>query len=261
MRHIPYIAQLSTLIFFFQLEAGRDHSPTLCHGLIAYQLGVNQAVTIIVEAILLMRIYALFKQNIMVIISVLVLFTAEIAAMITILALGVPKIEFNSVCLVRSIPSIMTPYWALSLIFETALFALTLYKFLTDYVKGQHSILTLIIRDGTWAYAAIFVAMLVNTLLYRLVHNSLAGLCFAWESAIISTVGSHILLNLRRFGAQCVHSSRSVRKLSEASSISFATPLQRPSHFNHSLEEGVTDGLRELEDFCSATSSDDRFGP
>ena len=45
-----------------------------------------------------------------------------------------------------------------SLVFETFLFALTLYKFYQSVAKyfGKQSVLYVFIRDGTWAFALIF---------------------------------------------------------------------------------------------------------
>lgn len=47
----------------------------------------------------------------------------------------------------------------LSLAFETTLFALTLFRFASTVVAvpvHRHSILFVLVRDGTWAYAIIF---------------------------------------------------------------------------------------------------------
>lgn len=47
----------------------------------------------------------------------------------------------------------------LSLAFETTLFALTLFRFASTVAAApvhRHSILFVLVRDGTWAYAIIF---------------------------------------------------------------------------------------------------------
>ncbi|EED84865.1 predicted protein [Postia placenta Mad-698-R] len=138
----------------------------------------------VVEAILIVRIYALFNHNVPILTLIAVLYVGEITAMVTVLALSIPKMTFTSHCLhVLLLGSGLMPaaLRIISLSFETLLFALTIIKFCTSIshsALGRGSILFVLVRDGTWAYAIIFVIMLTNTLLYHLVDNPLAGLCF-----------------------------------------------------------------------------------
>jgi len=120
---------------------------------------VNEALTVAVEALLIIRVFAMFDNNTAVVTLVSILFVAEIAAMITVLALSIPRMEFASDCLITHIPAVFTSYWILSLSFETVLFGLTLVKFFTSVSTrlGQQSIMYALVRDGTWAYAIIFV--------------------------------------------------------------------------------------------------------
>lgn len=92
-----------------------------------------------------------------------------------------------------------------SLVFETILFALTLRQFKLHNIKSLRSgdhvsqpILTVLIRDGTWVYAIIFgalcgfkarsyfyrgtVSMLINALMYQIIHTPLAGICYSYVS-------------------------------------------------------------------------------
>ncbi len=84
--------------------------------------------------------------------------------------------------------------------FETTLFLLTLYKFFSvlEIMKfHRQPIIVTLVRDGTWAYAIIFgtslapgprprewmlithqAIMLLNTLMYELEKNTLAGICY-----------------------------------------------------------------------------------
>ena len=84
--------------------------------------------------------------------------------------------------------------------FETYLFALTLIAFFHRLVveAKRNSILFVFVRDGTWAYAVIFgachnyvifshvlivslsVSLLLNTLMYKLEANPLAGMGYLY---------------------------------------------------------------------------------
>ena len=75
----------------------------------------------------------------------------------------------------------------ISLAFETLLFTLTIGKFL-DGVRqgwGKAVMVQQFIADGTWAYALIFLVMLVNMMFYKYVHSELTGICY---TCVIYTV-------------------------------------------------------------------------
>lgn len=74
----------------------------------------------------------------------------------------------------------LTIYRVISLVFETVLFALTIAKFLCAVREGwgMGPIMQQFVADGTWAYALIFLVMLVNMMLYKFVHSSLTGICY-----------------------------------------------------------------------------------
>lgn len=144
------------------------------------------------------------------------LFVPEIVALSYILAVVTPKLTFNDDCFVTSSPPLFVAYWSvthayslgyhahghscriISLVFETILFLLTLVKFLVAVKQGwgRRPVMREFVTDGTWAYMLIFgtctivsacgaachrcdlVTMLVNSMLYKLVHSPLAGICF-----------------------------------------------------------------------------------
>ncbi|RPD65624.1 hypothetical protein L226DRAFT_237198 [Lentinus tigrinus ALCF2SS1-7] len=202
IRHVPYLVQCSILVGLVAMAAkGHVYEMVQCKAWIAYQLGANEVLTVVVEIILIVRIYAMYNRNWIVTTAVYVLFVAEIVAMCTILALTVPKFEFTRQCLITSTPNLFLSYWTISLAFETVLFLLTLYKFFSVLEITQfhrQPIMVTLVRDGTWAYAIIFAIMLLNTLMYELEKNTLAGICYFWELSVMSYAGSHVLLNLRR---------------------------------------------------------------
>ncbi|RDX54621.1 hypothetical protein OH76DRAFT_1478889 [Lentinus brumalis] len=202
IRHIPYLVQCSILIGLLAVVGdGHVYGTPACRVWIAYQLVANEVLTVVVEIILIIRIYAMYNRNWIVTRTVYALFVAEVVAMCTILAITVPKFEFTSQCLITSTPKIFPSYWTISLAFETTLFLLTLYKFFSvlEIMKfHRQPIIVTLVRDGTWAYAIIFAIMLLNTLMYELEKNTLAGICYFWELSVMSYAGSHVLLNLRR---------------------------------------------------------------
>jgi len=180
--------------------------------------------------------------------------------MITVLALSIPRMEFASDCLITHTPAIFTSYWILSPSFETVLFALTLVKFFTSISRrlGGQSIMYALVRDGTWAYAIIFVIMLMNTLMYHLVDNPLAGICFFWELSVMSFAGSHVLLNLRRLAVRNSPRADSVWTVPEADTIQFSS---RATNTAQRRGDAVVTDMFELQEMepsgCVVSVSDD----
>ncbi|KAJ3553304.1 hypothetical protein NM688_g3686 [Phlebia brevispora] len=171
-----------------------------CLGWVVDQLVFMEIVTIVVEVILVMRLYILYNRNKVILWTIVILFAVEIAVMISALAVSLPKITFEGHCYVLSAPSFYAAYWMASLIFETFLFILTLAVFFRSIRKEYraNTIIHVFVRDGTWAFAMIFVALLLNMLMYKLIDNPLAGMGYPWGLSTLSFAGSHILLNLRR---------------------------------------------------------------
>ncbi|EMD37790.1 hypothetical protein CERSUDRAFT_114449 [Gelatoporia subvermispora B] len=207
VRHFPYIAQVTIISLLGASRGGGDWNPESCRDMIAYQFTVMEVTTIAVEIILIMRVYAMYHSNRRLLTIILFLFLAEVAAMLTVIGLSLPKLGFTPQCLIISTPSYFTSYWLISLTFETLLFILTLVKFSRaiqqDGSRGEF--LTVLVRDGTWAYAIIFAVMLLNTLMFDLIKNTLAGVCYFWELSVMSFAGSHMLLNIRRMAHNVAH--------------------------------------------------------
>ncbi|OCH87362.1 hypothetical protein OBBRIDRAFT_736346, partial [Obba rivulosa] len=196
VRHVPYLVQGAILTLVAAPQYGKTWSSVSCEDWIIAQFSMVEAIILSVEVVLIIRVYAMYNRSSAILCLILFLFTVEVAAMVTILSIAIPNIEFSNTCLVTSAPSILSSYWICSLGFETFLFSLTLVKFFRSVSMrlGKRSIL--------FVLPLLKVIMLLNTLMYHLAHNSLAGICFFPEISVMSFAGSHILLNLRRLAIQ-----------------------------------------------------------
>ncbi|OBZ76659.1 hypothetical protein A0H81_03308 [Grifola frondosa] len=201
IRHMPILAQGTLIVTNTSNATGVHFSSTGCRAWLSYQAAVMEVVILSVEIVLITRVYALYNCNKIMLTAISTLFVLEVTAMITALCLSVPKMTFTPECLVSGAPALFMACWISSLAFETILFALTLVKFFRHarHCIGKRSLMNVFMRDGTWAFALIFVAMLLNTLMYQLNHSPLAGICFNWAMSVMSFAGSHLILNLRRY--------------------------------------------------------------
>ncbi|OJT01715.1 hypothetical protein TRAPUB_7771 [Trametes pubescens] len=82
-----------------------------CRAWIAFQLVGIEVLTIVVEVVLMVRVYAMYNRDRAVLALIVVLFVAEVAAMWTILAISIPQITFTPQCLITSTPKLFPAYW------------------------------------------------------------------------------------------------------------------------------------------------------
>ena len=119
-------------------------------------------------------VFALFHDCKAVRCGTVLAFVAEIAAIGTSIALIAPEQSFNSSCWMLGSPRPFSIYWYAfppsemhsltsgyrisSLVFETILFALTVYKYADSFhtLRKSESLLFIMFRDGAWAFAAVF---------------------------------------------------------------------------------------------------------
>ncbi|KIP08572.1 hypothetical protein PHLGIDRAFT_377107 [Phlebiopsis gigantea 11061_1 CR5-6] len=191
----------------FTLTSKARFSTSGCRGWVYEQLIFVEMLTVVVEGILVMRLYVLYNHNKIILWMIILAFIAEITLMVVCLSVVLPKMTFTPDCLVAHAPGLFIIYWLCSLAFETFLFVLTLIKFFQSITRDTKSILFTFVRDGTWAFALIFVAMLLNMLMYKLNKTPLVGMGYGWAFAAMSFAGSHVLLNLRRLALPEAHNT------------------------------------------------------
>ncbi|THH27345.1 hypothetical protein EUX98_g6843 [Antrodiella citrinella] len=199
-RYIPWAFQLAFIAINADGTTGLFFSVPECHRWIAVQAVILQLIISTVDIVLMTRVYALYNRNFKLTATLGVLFCAEVAYLSYVLSVVSPRLTFNADCFVTSSPKIFVSYWIVSLVFETILFLLTLYKFIHAVHDGwgKRPVMQQFVGDGTWAYFLIFFAMLINSLLYKLVHTPLAGICFTWLLSVLSFAGSRLILNPRK---------------------------------------------------------------
>ncbi|OCH93363.1 hypothetical protein OBBRIDRAFT_790388 [Obba rivulosa] len=202
IRYVPIFAEGSLITIITSDSTGIHFTTRGCRDWVIYQGAVVEAITIAVEVILVLRVYALYGRSQLMLAILGALFIGEVAVMINALCHTIPRMTFTPQCIITGAPSIFMSYWLSSLAFETILFALTLYKFFRSLkmLSGDTTILVAFVRDGTWAYALIFVTMLLNSLMYQYNKTPLAGICYFWAVSVFSFAGSHVLLNIRKIG-------------------------------------------------------------
>ncbi|OBZ76056.1 hypothetical protein A0H81_03318 [Grifola frondosa] len=249
IRYMPILTQASMIPMITSDTSGIHFSSSGCRIWITYEAAVIVAIELAVETMLIMRVYALYNRSKLVLVPVLLCFMMEITAMITVISLASSKTQLTPQCIVSNEPIVMIVWWLGSLAFEFILFTLTLVKFFqaAHQRMGSRSLLNIFVRDGTWAFGLVFVIVLLNTLMYELIHTPLAGMGYSynrWALSAISFAGSHLILNLRRY---CWSNDRSLE-------ISAVTPTsiegtQAEVETQAVAKQAIDVNLSKLEDF------------
>ncbi|KZT20219.1 hypothetical protein NEOLEDRAFT_1182742 [Neolentinus lepideus HHB14362 ss-1] len=195
-RYLPWLAQLGLL----GMITGGTYTPSQCKKWITMEGVIVQLLISSVDLILIIRVYALYNRNRILLCILSTIYAGLIGVLCFALSTIIPRMIVDSHCASITMPVQNYIYWLPSLSFETILFALTLYKVFESRRLGwrRSPILHQFVRDGTWAFALIFAAMLAITITYSLLHSPLTGVCFPWLWTAASIVSARLVLDPRR---------------------------------------------------------------
>ncbi|KIP08565.1 hypothetical protein PHLGIDRAFT_117184 [Phlebiopsis gigantea 11061_1 CR5-6] len=205
IRYFPLLHDGIVIAFYDRFE----YSNVGCRAYIAYKWFGLEALTLAVEFILVMRVLALFEQQRLLKRIIQAAFIVEATCMIAVLVLVIRTQRLTNQCHTSSSPDIFVAYWIVTLVFELFLFVLTLVKCAQNCctllrmseTSQKRSLYYIFLRDGTWAFALISGATLLNTLLYQYNTTPACGDGYFWELSVLSFAGSHVILNIRRLKA------------------------------------------------------------
>ncbi|KAL6301218.1 hypothetical protein BKA93DRAFT_739172 [Sparassis latifolia] len=116
------------------------------------------ALEIVVDLILILRLYAMYTGNKKVLNSMIAVFVLCIIIMATSLGISIPKIMISPQCVEAVLPSYMIVYTIASIACEGFLFTLAMLKF-RDTKRGgwgNRSLLTVLMRDSAGAFGILF---------------------------------------------------------------------------------------------------------
>ncbi|GJE87387.1 hypothetical protein PsYK624_034700 [Phanerochaete sordida] len=155
---------------------------------------------IVVEIILILRIYAMYTANRRLLYVLVPAFVAQVTIMVASLGVSLPQVRDSPHCAEVVFPTEIIAYSISSVAFEGILVALTLCKYFIARAEGwgRAGLMTILVRDGVWAFVLLFVANLANTLFFTIAPATLAALGFPWLLAILGALGPRLILNIRR---------------------------------------------------------------
>lgn len=236
VRYVPVLVEASILCVGTELTPRFNFSPHDCFIWQVYQAVAVTLVIIAVDTILILRVFALFRNSTIIHNIIKVAFIGEIISMIIGIVLATPEIEYNDVCLVVYTPKSFG-LWLASLVFQLLLFSLTAYRFYSTVKGGWGTVplVSIMMRDGTWAFFLLFFIYVGYTILVTLPHHSYSGVLFGWLLAAFSFAGYRIILSLYHFGSGQQNSRTT--ELPSHHTQRTGTDIQFTSHHGYSRPE------------------------
>ncbi|TFY77004.1 hypothetical protein EWM64_g7007, partial [Hericium alpestre] len=242
VRYFAVAIQVATLFVGTEIAVELHYAYHSCVSWYIFQEVSTQILIISVELILMIRVHALYDRNYIITAILFALFLVENITMIITLVHVVPGVQFDEACVVLHTPGSLIYFGVAYVAFETILFGLTLVKFVQAVRRGwgRTPVVTVLMRDGTWAFALVFVVVVINGLFYIGLDGSISAVAYAfvpivslmpfpthiiylirWILSLESFAGCHLILNLQTLDHPDPRSTTTM-----SSHIEFSTNLE-----------------------------------
>ncbi|KAJ7188608.1 hypothetical protein C8R46DRAFT_26300 [Mycena filopes] len=243
IRYFPLFVQMSIVVLGCpQFTPQFNFTAHDCFIWQIYQ-GIASVLTLVaVDYVLILRVYALYHNNTTIHRIVLAAFGMEFSGMCIGLGLSLPGIQFDDICVVTAVSPALLVYGAATILFQTFLFSLTAVKFVGAVREGwgDTPLLTVVFKDGVWAFVLIFAFVAGYASLYGLKNKTFAGMLYGWILSVFSFAGYHVLLNLNH--SPRLPTSQTSETLTHDSPFQFSTRILTDRESTRAYELTSLDG-------------------
>ncbi|TFK35061.1 hypothetical protein BDQ12DRAFT_688738 [Crucibulum laeve] len=171
-----------------------------CRRFVAFEGASTVTLVAICELIMIMRVYALYERSRTILIFLMTLWMLQVALSSVGIDTGfpVPLPDGFIGCIFTGSHPLFPAIWVTPLISDCAIFSLTLWRTRT-YLRHSRAAPTthVFIRDGLLYFLVIFMANLLNTLLFFLGADDIRAIGASFSQLITATMISRLVLNLR----------------------------------------------------------------
>ncbi|CAA7261193.1 unnamed protein product [Cyclocybe aegerita] len=203
---------LTAVQFIIMIDAFHDPAwpPSVCKNFVKFEGASAVALISICELTMILRVYALYGRSAPVLIFLLALLVAQITISAYGVHLGFPVPSIPGLpdghttgCILTSSSNFSSSLWIAPLVTDSCLFALTLWRarrYLRNggYADQKLRIVQIVLRDGTLYFFVIFLANLMNTMIYFLSSAlDLKAIGASFSQLLTSVMVSRLVLNLR----------------------------------------------------------------
>ncbi|KAH7917859.1 hypothetical protein BV22DRAFT_926076 [Leucogyrophana mollusca] len=185
---------LASLICNLYGSVGGNYTAITCKGFLVIQVTMAQILVTLIELILMMRVHALYNQDLRITAFLAFLVIAGTLVAIVSLSFTVSSSDFDSTCGVTHIRSPLASFSFAFVITEGILLLLTLFKCIRTFRATGRSvpIIMLMLRDGTAGFLAIISILIPTSVLLVVNHGEFASTMNAWFLAVTSCAVSKL---------------------------------------------------------------------
>ncbi|KAG2008480.1 hypothetical protein CC2G_013910 [Coprinopsis cinerea AmutBmut pab1-1] len=166
----------------------------------AYQAVATILIIAGADYILLLRVFALYPSNRPIKYLTMALYLAELVMTSVGMGLAVPELTYDEHCGVTDAPITFLIAAGVPILFQTYLFGIIAWKFVLSIKEGWGDvpIMSIIMRDNTWAFTLLFLILIAEAFLYGIAEDAYIGILYGWLNAAFSFCGYRILINLNK---------------------------------------------------------------
>ncbi|KAF8888106.1 hypothetical protein BD779DRAFT_1525611 [Infundibulicybe gibba] len=200
MRYFALLAQMRLVALFMTISTG-NVSTALCRDLYISQAVGGGILMICLQAILTIRVYALYIRSKRVAIASLVLLSCEFIAMPINIRMILPLVDLTQMCL-RTITLLDVIMFGVSTLFPQILITiLSLVKYVSGRREGwgRSPVIHRLIRDGTFMVAILVLYSAVAAGVGTKINTVFAYIAYHWLLSIIPAIGCRIVINMQHF--------------------------------------------------------------
>ncbi|RDX54643.1 hypothetical protein OH76DRAFT_1469309 [Lentinus brumalis] len=221
IRYVPLLGEIALFAWLYVVEpktAVTCDKMALVEGLLVGCVIVGEEVVLLVRGsrsphvgmdvesadLRVWVVHILFNKRRAVLRALLGLFMACTLATLIGMYFTAIQVKYDDLCLITSGTYAMLLVWLTPVFFETVLFAMTMWKFWQSRREGlgKRPILDALVWNGTWAYAVTLVNMVLDAFILTRFIQIHSPIMYFWTLSLLSFVGSHVLLDLRRLGTR-----------------------------------------------------------
>ncbi|KZT38555.1 hypothetical protein SISSUDRAFT_1061909 [Sistotremastrum suecicum HHB10207 ss-3] len=189
---------------------GFPPSTEYCRIMGIYQSAIGGVVMLGTQAILVVRVYALYgcKRPVLVLLvtAFVLQYTTGTSLMIVDLFSGrqYDRVLIYSnpdyyTCITTALSNARLAIWLPSIVFETLLFAMTAKKVHNEGVQSGYSLISLpIFTDGAWYYVITLLLSIICQIAWSLEWGNVISFVYPWNIAVLCFSGPRLNLNLRK---------------------------------------------------------------
>ncbi|TFK37175.1 hypothetical protein BDQ12DRAFT_667128 [Crucibulum laeve] len=168
-----------------------------CRGWFTFLLGCSCLILGIVDIVLMLRVYALYKRSRKVAAILLTLFISEVIVEFVTGYLSISRAHFNAACDLLKVPIEVMYFLAMTFLTQTVIWTMTLAKRKRKPHLRNIPLLSRVIRDGAWVWFLI-CGMCSSAVPYSMIKITTGDIIFVWPITLVSIATCRLIINIQR---------------------------------------------------------------